>query len=629
MLDEANNNLETNSTDDNTSIEENNIENSEEKKVIESTESTESEKNPKKESTVVKDSKEKTQVDYNTLSLEDLASTLKKIIDKEAIQKIKDDVNAIKSSFDKQFLAFIATKKEEFIAEGGNEIDFHYKSDIKATFNNIINDYRKKIKQYYKQQEDQRNTNFSKKTALIEKLKELITTSESSTLYKEFRVLQDEWRTIGSVPREKNEDIWQTYRHYEQQVYDLLHLNSDFRNLDFKHNLEEKTKIVERTEELAKDNDANKSFKELQILHRLWKEEVGPVAREFREEIWNRFSEATKIIHDKRHELFKELEVKYEENVIKKKEVIEKINDLILENISTHSIWQNKIKELQTLRDEFFNIGKATKEKSQELWQDLKDATRNFNQHKNAFYKNVKSDHQENLDKKRALIDKAEALKDSDDLEETTNLLKGIQAEWKTIGHVPRKFSDKMWNEFRSACNHFFDRLHAVQDEENKELLVVFEKKKTYLENLKGTIDNEATITINDVKNHILEWKQFGHVPHNMRFIESKFNKVIDKLFTKLDMDKNEQAILRFKNNIDSYVEQQNTRKIENELFFIRKKVDEATKEIKLLENNLGFFKHTPPDNPMVKNVYKNIEKHQEVLNLWKQKLDYLRTIDL
>ncbi|HIE45509.1 MAG TPA: DUF349 domain-containing protein, partial [Flavobacteriaceae bacterium] len=206
---------------------------------------------------------------------------------------------------------------------------------------------------------------------------------------------------------------------------------------------------------------------------------------------------------------------------------------------------------------------------------------------------------------------------------------KKIQAEWKTIGHVPRKFSDKMWKEFRGACNHFFDRLHATQDEANKELVIVFEKKKEYLEKLKESLSDETEVAINDVKKFIQEWKAFGSVPTNMRFIDSKFNKVIDKLFTKLDIDKRESTMMRFKNNMDNFVEAKDTRKIENESYFIRKKIDEITKEVKLLENNLGFFSNASPDNPLVKNVYKSIEKHQEDLGLWKEKLDYIRTLSI
>ena len=567
--------------------------------------------------------------DYSKLSLTELNDSLKKLIEDDEIHNAKKQVEAIKNSFNIKFTEFITEKKEAFIKEGGNEIDFHYKSDEKYVFNGLLNSYKKKVRAYYKELENQRNDNFVKKTAIIEQIKALITNSETSTLYKEFKELRDQFFKIGPVPRENNENTWQTYRFYEQQVYDVLHLNSDFRNLDFKHNLEEKTKIVNRAEALAKEPDVNKSFKELQILHRLWKEEIGPVAREFREEIWERFKAATKEIHDKRQLILDELEAKWEANIPKKEEVIAKLQQLVSEDITSHNVWQNKIKEMQSLRDEFFNLGKVPKEKSEELWQQLREVTKTFNKKKNAFYKEVKNKHQENLDKKQALIDKANELKDSEDLETATDIFKKIQAEWKTIGHVPRKFSDKMWKEFRGACNHFFDRLHATQDEANKELVIVFEKKKEYLEKLKESLSDETEVTINDVKKFIQEWKAFGSVPTNMRFIDSKFNKVIDKLFTKLDIDKRESAMMRFKNNMDNFVEAKDTRKIENESYFIRKKIDEITKEVKLLENNLGFFSNASPDNPLVKNVYKNIEKHQEDLDLWKEKLDYIRTLSI
>ncbi len=620
MLDETNEELENNSV--------------EEKKVAETVkeENVTSEvvenKEEKPLETVQSSTKENvTEEDYSKFSFEELISSLKTLVESETVHTLKKQVDSIKKSFDTKFVAFLAEKKAAFIADGGNELDFHYKSDEKYTFNGLLNDFKKKVKQYYKQLENQRNDNLVKKTAIIEEIKALITNSETSTLYKEFKALRENFFNIGPVPRENNEDTWQTYRFYEQQVYDVLHLNSDFRNLDFKHNLEEKTKIVNRVEVLAKEDDVNKAFKELQILHRLWKEEIGPVAREFREDIWNKFKAATKEIHDKRDAIMQELEAKWEANVPKKEAVIAKLNELVSEEITSHNTWQNKIKEMQSLRDEFFNLGKVPKEKNEELWQQLREVTKTFNKHKNAFYKEIKSVNQENIDKKQALINKANELKDSENLEETVAVFKKIQAEWKTIGHVPRKFSDKMWKEFRAACNHFFDKLHAVQDEANKELVVVFENKKEYLEKLKESLTEETEVAINDVKKFIQEWKAFGNVPTNMRFIDSKFNKVIDKLFTRLDIDKKESAMMRFKNNMDNFIESNDTRKIENEAYFIRKKIDEITKEVKLLENNLGFFSNASPDNPMVRNVYKNIENHNEDLDLWKKKLNYLRAI--
>ena len=588
---------------------------------------------PKIEEKEVAEGKESTvslpeKTDYSNLSLEELHQKLEELVKSDAVQKIKDEVNEIKSLFNKKFKTLIDTKKEAFLKEGGNEIDFHFDFPLKNTFFNTIKEYRNKLQKYYNQKEQQRKENYNKKLELVEELKSILATVESNQVYPELKKIQDRWREIGHVPFDKSEDLWRTFRFHEQKVYDFLHLNSDFRNLDYKHNLEKKTKMVERAEELAKEEDVNKAFKELQILHRIWKEDVGPVAREYREEIWERFSNATKIIHDKRRAILSELEKRYEENIPKKEEVIRKINALADGNINTHNQWQEKIKELEALREEFFKIGKVTQEKSEELWQALREATRNFNQAKNKFYKSIKDVHHENLEKKKALVAKAEELKDSDDLEHATEVFKKIQAEWKTIGHIPRKYSDKLWNEFRGACNHFFDRLHAVQDEENKELLEVFNKKKEYLEKIKEEIKDNAEISLDKVKEYIKEWKELGRVPQKMRFIESKFNKLIDKLFSKLDMDKSEAIMQRFNNTIETHLEDKNYRKIDNEALFIRKKIDEIQREIKLLENNLGFFKNTPKDNPMVKNVYNSIDKHKEDLKIWKEKLKYLKSLD-
>lgn len=563
--------------------------------------------------------------DVNLLSFEELLQEIKSCLQNEKVVEVKEDVKAIKNAFNKKFNTFIQEKKKEFIAEGGNEIDFKYDFPLRKEFFSLVNEFSDKIKSYYNQKEKERKDNYTKKLVLIEELKNLIVSSEKSTMYTDLKKIQDVWKSIGSVPFDKNEDIWRTFRFHEQKVYDFLHLQSDFRNLDFKHNLEKKTKIVARAEELAQDNDVQKAFKELQILHRLWKEEIGPVAREFSEDIWEKFSNATKIIHDKRRLLFSELEKKYEENVPKKEAVIAKINQLVSVDISSHKAWQDKIKELEKLRNQFFSIGKVSEDKQEQIWESFREATRNFNHLKNSYYKEIKQQHQSNLEKKQALVAKAQELKDSDDLEATTEVFKKIQSDWKKIGHVPRKFSDSLWKEFKEACNHFFDRLHQVQDEENKELTKVFEEKKTYFSKVKEEVQDVEKVELDKIKEFISNWKEYGQVPNNMRFIDAKFNKFISKLFTKLDMDKNEAMLIQFRNNIDSFVEQNNERKLNNEILFIRRKMDEISKEIKLQENNLGFFKHTDANNPLLKNVHKNMEKYKDELQVWKKKFDYIK----
>ena len=567
-------------------------------------------------------------IDYNKLDLEQLVKELQNLLKNGTIQNIKNDVESIKLSFNQKFGELLKEKKEAFLAEGGNEIDFHYSNPIKTTYNDLLFEFKTKRQKHYKQIEEEQKENLAKRLTLIEELKHLIDNAEPSSMYNQFRGLQDKWRTIGNIPRTKYNDTWRTFHHHVERFYDLLHLSNDLRDLDFKHNLEEKLKLVEKAEKLAEDPDLNKAFKELQILHKLWKEDIGPVDREHREDIWERFSTATKKIHEKRHELQKTLESKYEDNIVIKREVIDRISNLITDKIDSHKIWQQKIKELEALRQEFFKIGRVPRAMNDKIWGEFKDATRNFNKIKNTFYKSIKSDQQENLNKKNSLVEKAESLKDSDDWDTTTDLMKQIQAEWKTIGHVPRKFSDKIWKRFKDACNHYFDRLHGVQDEANKEQVEAFSKKKELLENLKSQTDKEEALTLDAINAYVDDWYKLGSLPSNMHHIDVKFNKTLNALYTKLNLGEKEISMLKFKNIINNYLSHNNLRKIDSEQLFVRKKIDETTREIQQLENNISFISNAADDNPLLKNVRNNIEKHNKQLDIWKTKLEYITHLD-
>ena len=567
-------------------------------------------------------------VDYTVFDLEQLLTVFKKILKEESILSIKDEVEKIKQSFNQKFKILLAEKKEIFINEGGNEIDFHYSSPVKAAFNDLAFEFKTRRERHYKQIEQEQKENLAKCLELIEALKHLIDHAESSVMYNQFQELQKKWQAIGRIPRAQYNDTWRTYHHHVERFYDLLHLNKDFRDLDFKHNLEEKLKLAEKAEALAQDNDLNRAFKELQLLHKIWKEEVGPVARDFREEVWDRFSNATKIIHDKRHAFQRELDVKYEENIVKKRVVIEKIANIVSTNITSHSAWQQKIKEINTYRDEFFKLGRVPKKMSDKIWNEFKDATQIFNKNKNHFYKNVKKEQHTNLERKKALVAKAESLKDSEDFESTTNVMKQIQNEWKEIGHVPRKFSDKIWKQFKDACNHYFDRLHGNQDEINQEQLAVFDKKKELLEGIKSQADSETTVTLDLINSYIEDWNKLGKLQGNMRHVDSKFNKVINALYAKLDLDETEIEMLKFKNTIVGHLEAKDYRKLDGEQLFIRKKVNELSKEIQQLENNISFISNASDDNPLLKNVRDNIASNTNKLAIWKTKLSYLTSLD-
>ena len=568
-------------------------------------------------------------VDFVKLTLEELIEHFRLLLDNFSVHETRTQVESLKSNFIKKFKEILSEKKREFIDGGGNEIDFHFNLPVKNSFNDLVFEYKKKRRQYYKDLESEQSSNLEKRLELIEDLKSLIDNAEASTMYKNFRVLQDKWRVIGQIPHTKYNDVWRTYHHHVERFYDLLHLNNDFRDLDFKHNLEEKTKLAEIAEKLANDKDVNHAFKELQVLHRMWKEDIGPVARELREDIWSRFSEATMKIHQKRHDYQDKLDEKLNDNIALKIAVIDKIKTINIEGITSHKSWQDSIKKLESLRDDFFAVGRVPKSKNEEIWQLFKDATRVFNKAKNNFYKSIKKDQSTNLKKKMDLVDQAEKLKDSDDWEMVTDIFKKIQSDWKSIGHVPSRDSDKIWKRFKNACNHYFDRLHDKQDGANKEQTEVFNTKKDFLEQFKVKLDNEDSLTIEMVNENITNWRNLGTVPMKMRHIDTKFNKLLDLAYKKLNIDKEEAIFLKFKNIIDSYVEQKDERRIDSERLFVRRKMDELTKEIKQLENNISFISNASEDNPLVKNVYKNIENYKNELEVWKRKIFYLNKLDI
>ena len=565
--------------------------------------------------------------DYEKMSMEELADELENLVSKEKAQAIKTHVEEIRSEFKSKFSTLLDEKKEEFLNDGGNEIDFYYSSPLQKRVKDIIKEYRAKITSHYKNIENNLKDNLTERLEIIEEIKGLINVEENiNTTYKHFKELQERWRNAGPIPRDKYNNAWNSYHHHVEIFYDFLHLNRDLRDLDFKHNLEQKLKIIERAEELAQDDDLNRSFRELQVLHKMWKEELGPVDKEHREDIWKRFKAATKTIHDKRQVYFNELDKVYEKNLEIKHEIIEKIIKLSEGETKSHGEWQKKIKELEALRNEFFSAGKVPIKVNEATWSTFKTAVRNFNRKKNAFYKELKKDQYDNLQKKLDLIKIAEDNKDSDDFEVTTALMKKIQSDWKKIGHVPRKNSDKIWNQFKTACNYYFDKLHEAKNEADKEGIEAYNDKVKLLEEIKTLeLSGKKETDLKTIKTYIDKWKNIGNVPSNKRYIEGKLNKTLDNYFKSLKLNKTEAELIKFENKLEVLNNSDDSRHLDNERSFISKKIKEAKSEINQLENNLQFFTNVDETNPLVKEVIDNIQKHKDNLALWKTKLNKIK----
>ena len=571
-------------------------------------------------------------LDYDAMSMEALTDELEKLVNNEKVMAIKDHVEGIRKAFSDKYHHFIDEKKEEFLAQNNEEgLDFEYHFPLKNKFDGIYNAYKASKAKHFKQLQNNLEQNFAVREGLIEELKNLIDSGDSNIgdMFKKVNDIRERWKNAGPIPRDKYNILWNNYHFHIERFYDIMHLDKEARDLDLKHNLEQKQLIIAKAKELLNEEDVMKAFRELQLLHRVWKEEIGPVDREHREAIWDEFSEITKQMHDKREALYAVARGKETDNLAVKNEIIVLIEALGTEKIDSHSGWQAQIKKMEALREAFFKAGKVPAEVTEETWAKFKNAVRSFNANKNVFYKDIKHEQHENLTKKLELVEKAKSLKESTDFAATTPIMKKIQDDWKKIGHVPRKYSDSIWKDFKDACNAYFDRMHEAKNAETSEEVEAFEKKKAFLEELKSfTLTGEHKADLDAIKEHIATWKTFGKVPFNRRHIEGKFNKILDALFEKLSMSKKDTEMMRFSNRLEQMSDNDDKRALEQEQFFIRKKIDEVQSEIFQLENNIQFISSSSKgENPFIKEVQKNIERHKDDLKLWKEKLQQIKNM--
>ena len=570
-------------------------------------------------------------LNYDNLDLEALQHELKKLIDHEKVTAIRTHVDAIKKAFDNRYAQLVEEKRAEFLSQEGTEDkDFSFSLPIRDTFYKTYQQYKQLKAQHQKQVEGELKSNLERKQEIISEIKNLISLGkddvawDTNTLLRKFLDLRKKWYEIGAVPREYYNDIWNNFNHHTDNFFDYLSLTRNYQENDFKQNLEKKNKLIEKAKALLAESDVQKAFRELQLLHKVWKEETGPVEKEYREKLWEQFSTITKEIHDKRQAFLKRLESSFVDNKHKKLGIISQIEDINKQTYTSHSEYQKAIAKVNELREEFQKIGRVPHEDSEPIWQRFIDAIRTFSKQKNHFYKENKRTQNENIAKRQELIDIANTHKDSTDWEVVTPLIQKIQEDWKQIGAIPRKLSNAMWEEFREACNHYFDRLHKERKHQHKQENSDIEQKKSLLDKLKAfVLTGNQEEDIKALEAFQEKWNTLGKLPERLRVIDTRFNKIMSAIYKKLNFDKKQIELIKYNNKLEHLSSGDDA--LAREEIFVRKRIEDIRKDILQLENNLQFFTNVDKNHPLMREALKSIEQQREALALWEEKLKELR----
>ena len=499
----------------------------------------------------------------------------------------------------------------------------------RSLFFQTLKNYSFKKKKYFKELNSNQKANLEKRKDLIEKIKNLIIVDQNpNKLYSDFKILKEEWHNTGQVPINERNNIWETYRHHVGKFYDFLHLNRDLRELDFKHNYEEKVKIIEKAEELDKLDDIIKASRDLNDLHRLWKNELGPVAREHSDDLWKRFQDASQKIHSKRQNFQKEIVSIQQENFKKKEIVISKMKVISGSKPSSHNEWQNSIKEFDKLKKEFQKIKNLKRNNNKKCWNDFRIVTKEFNTNKNNFYKNQKIELKKIIDIKKGLISEVENIINENKIAENTSRVKAIQDEWKKVGYLPRKISNSLWDEFRTITNKFYEILKSGAINLSKDEQKAFEKKSKFIDSIKFS---KKKYTLDDVKdfiqNNLSEWNKLDNINLNSNnILNNNLNRKIISILRSLDLKNDEKDELSF--DIEVELMKGNSKEINKKLQFLKRKISDLEDESNQFQNNLEFFSNSSTDNPLFKNVSSKIDSINSRIDFWKKRITKIEKIN-
>ncbi len=574
------------------------------------------------------DEEVETNYDFSALNKLELVEILEETVQDTDVVKIKDKVASIKSNFLRICKEERDREMEQFILDGGDKENYeHVEDPLEIRFRSAFNIFKDNKAKYNEVLEEQKVANLQQKVAILEELKQLIASEETlKKTYDEFRALQDKWKEIGQVPATEMTNLWNNYHFLIEKFYDKVKINRELRDLDLKKNLEAKIELCEKTEELLLEKSVTKAFKLLQKYHDEWKE-IGPVPQDKKDEIWDRFKNATDKINQIRREHYSKIQDEQQANYDAKVAICEKIEELLNENINSIGAWQKKSTEVNELFKVWKSVGPAQKKLNDEIWNRFKASMDSFFSNKKEFFSNLKEQQIDNYNRKLQLCIEAEVLAESKEWKKATDQIKKLQEEWKKIGPVPKRHSDKIWKRFRTACDAFFssksEHFSGIKGVEEENLRL----KKELLERIKAyEIKKDRAENMEAIKGFQREWMAIGYVPMKYKdAMQEDYRKSIDNLFDKMKMNENEISTAEYRTMVESMKDSPDSRdKVSKERNALTKKITKLREEITILENNIGFFSNSKQSEIMRAEYEKKINRAKNEVKVLEAKLKIL-----
>ena len=536
---------------------------------------------------------------------------------------VKEEIDHLKTLFYKLHIAERDAKQKEYLDAGGDPEKYvALPDDDEESFKAEMGIIKEKRAKLFQEQEAEKQENLKRKLAIIEQIKNMVTSpEEANRSYQDFKKLQAEWKEIKAVPAEKANELWRNYQLYVEQFYDLLKLNSEAREYDFRKNLELKTRLCEAAEKLADEPDVISAFHQLQKLHQEYRE-IGPVAKELREDMWARFKAASTVVNKKHQQHFENLRAKEEDNLARKTALCEKVEAIAQKENKSASDWEKRTREIMDIQAEWKTIGFAPQKMNVKIFERFRAACDDFFGRKAQFFKDMKARFAENAEKKRALVMQAQALQDSTEWKSTSDKLIALQKEWKTIGMVPKKLGDQLWNDFLTACNKFFEARNAANAGTRSQEHANLAKKRDIIQQLKAVAEEAAADAQETVMKLVDEYQSIGHVPYKEKDkLYKEYHAVTDKIYKELNISTARRRLDNFKSNLKDMAKRGEDA-LDNERARLFRQYENIKQEVQTYENNLGFLNaSSKKGSSLIDEMNRKVQKLKDDMNLVREKI--------